>query len=169
MLHAMRPSSPLLPAAFALAALAASPLAAANTTDSGARDAAILDHGVATWYGPRHAGLRTTSGARFDPHKMTAAHPSLPMGTWVRVTDDSTGRSVVVLVNDREPPHGVRCIDLSEAAAMRLGMRGRGVADVTISAASRDDAVEVAEAPEDVVDAPARSRHGRRHRRRASR
>ncbi len=152
--------------------LAASPAAAATADsavkDSAVSDAAVLDHGVATWYGPRHAGLRTTSGARFDPRKLTAAHPSLPMGTWVRVTDDATGRSVVVLVNDREPPHGVRCIDLSEAAADRLGMRGRGVADVTISAASHDDAVEVAEAP-DTVRPPSTGRHGRRHRRHAGR
>ncbi len=169
MQNALRRSSSALPVAIALAGLMASFPAGATSIDQGVKDAAILDHGVATWYGPRHTGLRTSSGARFDPHKLTAAHPSLPMGTWVRVTDDATGRSVVVLVNDREPPHGVRCIDLSEAAATRLGMRGRGVADVTISAATPDDAVEVAEAPEDTVAAPVMSRHGRRHRRHAGR
>jgi rare lipoprotein A len=169
MQKAMRRSSSALPVALALVGVMASPSAGATSTDKGVTDAAILDHGVATWYGPRHAGLRTTSGARFDPNKLTAAHPSLPMGTWVRVTDDATGRSVVVLVNDREPPHGVRCIDLSEAAARQLGMRGRGVADVTIYAASREDAVEVAEAPDQIVQAPPMSRHGRRHRHRAFR
>jgi len=95
--------------------------------------------GEATWYGPRHAGKRTTSGERFDPSRMTAAHPSLPLGTWVKVTDQDTGRSVVVRINDREPEHGVRVIDLSQGAAKKLGIVNRGVADVT---------VEVAEAPD---------------------
>jgi rare lipoprotein A len=137
--------------------------------------AAVLDSGEATWYGPRHAGRRTYSGERFDPRKMTAAHPSLPIGTMVRVTDMATGRSVIVRVNDREPPHGVRCIDLSEGAALALGIHGRGVADVTLTAADRPDApVEVAEAPEDGSDAvaPVRhvtSRHGRPHKRHGSR
>jgi rare lipoprotein A len=70
---------------------------------------------------------------------MTAAHPSLPLGTWVKVTDQDTGRSVVVRINDREPEHGVRVIDLSQGAAKKLGIVNRGVADVT---------VEVAEAPD---------------------
>ncbi len=140
---------------------------------------ALLDSGQATWYGPRHAGLRTFSGERFDPKRMTAAHPSLPIGTIVRVTDMSTGRSVIVRVNDREPPHGVRCIDLSEGAALALGMHSRGVADVTLTAvapqsASAENVVEVADAPDDAsaLDAsprPASARHGRRHRHRAGR
>jgi rare lipoprotein A (peptidoglycan hydrolase) len=139
------------------------------STTTTAAEAAIIERGEATWYGPRHAGLRTSSGARFDPHRLTAAHSSLPLGSWVRVTDDATGKSVVVMVNDREPPHGVRCIDLSQAAAERLGMRGRGVADVTLSEASAAEAVELAEAPE--PRAPARhvsARHGRQHRRHAA-
>lgn len=125
---------------------------------------ALLDQGEATWYGPWHAGRPTTSGALFDPAKMTAAHHTLPLGSYVRVTDDSTGRSVVVQVNDREPPHGVRCIDLSEGAAQRLGMVHRGVAEVTITAADPSEATELAEAP----DAPI-ARHGRPHRRHARR
>jgi rare lipoprotein A len=133
----------------------------------------VLDSGEATWYGPRHAGRRTTSGERFDPRRMTAAHPSLPLGTIVRVTDVATGRSVIVRVNDREPPHGVRCIDLSEGAATALGIHGRGVAEVTLSAVKTDEApVEVAEAPDDSapIDGPrATSPHGRRHRHRAAR
>ncbi len=145
-----------------LPALLLGPTAIASSIrDSGGT---VLDAGEASWYGPRHAGLRTTSGAVFNPAKMTAAHPSLPLGTWVRVTDDATGRSVVVQVNDREPPHGVRCIDLSQGAAQRLGMIGRGVADVTLTAATADDAVvEVAEDP----GPRANSLHGRRHRHRA--
>jgi rare lipoprotein A len=149
---------------------------------------AVLDSGEATWYGPRHAGRRTYSGERFDPRKMTAAHPTLPIGTMVRVTDMATGRSVIVRVNDREPPHGVRCIDLSEGAALALGIHGRGVAEVTLTAAEQQAApVEVAEAPEDGADAAAphngsaraagrrlpsqhvTSRHGRPHRRHGAR
>jgi rare lipoprotein A len=139
--------------------------------------ATVLDQGEATWYGPRHEGLRTYNGERFDSRKMTAAHPSLPMGTMVRVTDVATGRSVIVRVNDREPPHGVRCIDLSEGAAVVLGIHGRGVAEVTLTAVSRDDLAN--EAPVEVAEAPdglgahhahaATSQHGRRHRLRAAR
>ena len=139
----------------------------------------VLDQGEATWYGPRHAGRLTSNGERFDPRKMTAAHPSLPLGTMVRVTDMATGRSVIVRVNDREPPHGVRCIDLSEGAAIALGIHSRGVAEVRLTALEpRDSVVEVAEAPDDAVavDAPRHarahavtSRHGRRHRRHAAR
>jgi rare lipoprotein A len=133
----------------------------------------FIESGEASWYGPRHEGRRTTSGEVFDSHKLTAAHPSLPLGSYVRVTVQDTGRSIVVKVNDREPPHGVRCIDLSHAAAQRLGIAGLGVADVTLEAASKDEAVEVAEAPDDDAagSAPrhASSRHGRPHKRHARR
>ena len=103
---------------------------------------------------------------------LPAAHASLPLGSYVRVTVQDTGRSIVVKVNDREPPHGVRCIDLSRAAAVSLGIAGRGVADVTLAAATREDAVEeeVAEAPETPVHHHAvSSRRGPRHRRHAHR
>jgi len=136
-------------------------------TDAGA---AWTESGEATWYGPRHEGHRTTSGERFDPEKLTAAHPTLPIGAWVRVTVDNTGASVVVRVNDREPHHGVRCIDLSHAAAARLGMIRSGVADVTLARVSGPDEVEVADAPEDAQPVEARhvsARHGRPHRHRA--
>jgi rare lipoprotein A (peptidoglycan hydrolase) len=152
-----------------MALMAGQALACGTPNQAGQADAVVIEHGQATWYGPRHAGHRTSSGAIFDPNKMTAAHHSLALGSWVRVTDDATGNSVVVVVNDREPPHGVRCIDLSENAARRLGIHGRGVADVTLYAATREEAaaqeVEVAEAP-----MPARrpiGRHATRHRHRA--
>jgi rare lipoprotein A (peptidoglycan hydrolase) len=142
----------------------ASPALAGATTPSatpaataGSAQDGWSESGEASWYGPRHEGKRTTSSERFDSHKMTAAHPTLPLGSYVRVTMEGTGRSVVVKVNDREPPHGVRCIDLSRAAAAKLGFVGRGVADVTLAPASADEAVEVAEAP-----APVRHRHHRK-------
>jgi rare lipoprotein A len=96
---------------------------------------------------------------------MTAAHRSLRLGTVVRVTDQASGRSVVVKVNDREPPHGVRCIDLSEGAALALGIHQRGVARVTITAvAGEAEATEVAEAPDpsDEAAKPVPAHH-RRH------
>jgi len=111
----------------------------------------LVETGFATWYGGHRAWHRTASGERFEPAKMTAAHRNLPLGTVVRVTDLATGRSVVVRVNDREPPHGRRCIDLSEGAATALGIHHRGVAHVTITALNQSDAVEVAEAPTPVV------------------
>ena len=147
--------------------------------------ASYTESGEASWYGPRHEGRRTTSGEVFDSRKMTAAHASLPLGTLVRVTVQSTGNSVIVRVNDREPAHGVRCIDLSRAAASRLGIVNRGVADVTLAALSPDEAVEVgeavevAEAPDDAepIEASASRRaashitprHGQQHKHRARR
>jgi rare lipoprotein A len=126
----------------------------------------LIETGFATWYGGHHAWHRTASGERFEPAKMTAAHRNLPLGTIVRVTDLVTGRSVVVRVNDREPPHGRRCIDLSEGAANALGIRGRGVAHVTITALNQADPVEVAEAPSpetaaEKITAPVRHRRTR--------
>jgi rare lipoprotein A len=112
----------------------------------------LIETGVATWYGGHTVWHRTASGERFEPQNLTAAHRSLPLGTIVRVTDLATGRSVVVRVNDREPPHGRRCIDLSEGAGKVLGIHRRGVARVTITALDPSDAVEVAEAP---TEAPA--------------
>jgi len=128
---------------------------------------ALLDSGEASWYGPRHEGRRTSSGEVFDSHKFTAAHASLPLGSYVRVVVEDTGRSIVVKVNDREPPHGVRCIDLSRAAAARLGIVNRGIANVTLQAVSSQDAVvELAEAPEDAAPSPGRAR-AHAHRRHA--
>ncbi len=146
--------------------------ARANQLPSVQDEAAYTESGQASWYGARHEGLRTTSGERFDSTKMTAAHASLPLGSYVRVTDTSTGRSIVVRVNDREPPHGVRCIDLSHAAAARLGFASRGVADVTLAQVSADEAdEELAEAPDGATDAETRATapHGRRHTHRARR
>lgn len=84
--------------------------------------------GRISWYGPGFHGRRTASGERFDKHEMTAAHKTLPFGTLVRVIDMATGRSVLVRVNDRGPYAHGRILDLSEAAAQRLGMKGRGTA-----------------------------------------
>lgn len=96
---------------------------------SGALDASSGEScGAASWYGGRFAGRRTANGERMDPNAMTAAHRTFPFGTMVRVT--YRGRSVTVRVNDRGPFTGGRVLDLTEAAADRLGYRRRGVARV---------------------------------------
>jgi rare lipoprotein A len=87
---------------------------------------------LASWYGAFHHGRLTANGETFDRRQLTAAHRSLPFGTIVRVTDPSTGRWVLVRVNDRGPFRPGRVIDLSEAAARQLGMIRRGVVQVTI-------------------------------------
>jgi rare lipoprotein A len=89
--------------------------------------------GNATWYGGKLAGHRTANGERFDPRQMTAAHRTLPLGTWVDVTRVDTGQRVRVRINDRGPfGHEDRVIDLSRAAAEKLGMLKMGVARVEV-------------------------------------
>lgn len=112
-----------------------------------ARKPGWTESGQASWYGGAFAGGRTTSGERFDPSAMTAAHTTLPMGSRVRVTRQDTGASVVVSVNDRLPRHRRRVIDLSRGAASRLGIVRHGVAWVTLTPADTGGVVEVAEVP----------------------
>jgi rare lipoprotein A len=85
--------------------------------------------GIASFYSQ---GSRTASGEKFNPRELTAAHPTLPFGTRVRVTNVSTGRSVTVRINDRGPFIRGRVIDVSHSAAESLGMVGRGVAKVKL-------------------------------------
>lgn len=86
--------------------------------------------GIASWYGEPFHGRRTSSGEIYDMHKLTAAHLTLPLGTIVLVTDLKTGKSVVVRINDCGPYVAGRIIDLSFAAAEKLGMVRKGVAKV---------------------------------------
>ena len=80
------------------------------------------EQGLATWYGRRYHGKQTSTGEIYDMYAMTAAHPTLPLPSYARVTHLKTGRSVVVRVNDRGPFHEGRIIDLSYTAAHRLGI-----------------------------------------------
>jgi rare lipoprotein A len=91
-----------------------------------------VQSGTASWYGPQHHGRRTSSGERFDMDGLTAAHRSFAFGTRVRVTLLSSGRSVVVRINDRFPNHKGRVIDLSRAAAREIGMMRLGTGRVRI-------------------------------------
>jgi len=90
--------------------------------------------GGASWYGPGFHGKKTASGQRFNENAMTAAHKTLPFGTVVKVTDQRTGKSVKVTINDRGPFHKGRVIDLSEAAAAKLGTKANGVGKVCLAA-----------------------------------
>ena len=101
--------------------------------DLSAGDIAYIrrDSGMASWYGVKYRGHPTASGERFDPADLTAAHPTLPMGTLVEVSRPEHRRSVVVRINDRGPGGG-RVLDVSEAAARRLGMVGEGTAFVSL-------------------------------------
>ncbi|MFZ9477607.1 MAG: septal ring lytic transglycosylase RlpA family protein [Steroidobacteraceae bacterium] len=91
-----------------------------------------VERGLASWYGPGFHAERTSSGEPYDMYSMTAAHKTLPIPSYVRVTHLGNGRSVVVRVNDRGPFVGNRIIDLSYTAAHKLGMVGTGTAPVEI-------------------------------------
>lgn len=92
-------------------------------------DTKIASQGVASFYSDQQ---ETASGEKFDGHELTAAHPTLPFGTKLRVTDVKTGRSVTVRVNDRGPYVPGRIVDVSYSAAQSLGMIGKGVANVRL-------------------------------------
>jgi rare lipoprotein A len=93
--------------------------------------------GVASWYGPGFHGRRTASGEIFDQDELTAAHRRLPLGTEVKVTNLENGRSILVEINDRGPYVKGRVIDLSRAAARRLGIVEEGLGRVRIEATPR--------------------------------
>lgn len=93
--------------------------------------------GRASWYGQQQHGRTTASGERFDRDELTAAHPSLPMNSVVKVTNLQNGRSVLLRVNDRFPTRGGRVIDVSQRAAEALGMKRRGLANVTVEPVRR--------------------------------
>lgn len=104
--------------------------------------------GVASWYGPTFDGLRTADGDRYDMYAMTAAHKTLPLPCYVRVTNLSNGRSIVVKVNDRGPFVANRLIDLSYVAAAKLDMLATGTALVEVRAITPGNPVEITRAAE---------------------
>jgi rare lipoprotein A len=85
-----------------------------------------IQAGAASWYGPGFHGKKTANGERFNTNDLTAAHKTLPFGTQLRVTNERTGKSVVVRINDRGPYAHGRVIDLSKAAADAVGISGVG-------------------------------------------
>ncbi|MFP6680886.1 MAG: septal ring lytic transglycosylase RlpA family protein [Gammaproteobacteria bacterium] len=92
------------------------------------------ERGIASWYGKKFHGRNTSSGEVYDMYQMTAAHKHLPLPTYVKVTNLENGRSAILRVNDRGPFHENRVIDLSYAAALKLGITKKGTAFVEISA-----------------------------------
>jgi rare lipoprotein A len=125
-------------------------------------DSPFRQRGMASWYGRQFHGNRTASGEIYDMFAMTAAHPILPIPSYVRVTDVRSGRSVIVRVNDRGPFKHDRVIDLSYAAATKLGFAASGTAEVEVERitmtqiASGDyrRSADVARAPAPVAPAP---------------
>ena len=113
--------------------------------------------GIASWYGKRYHGQKTSSGEVYDMYAMSAAHTILPLPSYARVTNVATGKSVVVRVNDRGPFHEDRLIDLSYLAAQRLGLLGSGSGLVEVEAiVPGDEAPPVARAaPPEILTAPA--------------
>ena len=100
-------------------------------------DPAVLERGLASWYGRKFHGRRTSSGEVYDMYAMTAAHKTLPIPSYVRVRNPANGREIVVRVNDRGPFHGARVIDLSYTAALKLGVLA-GVAPVELERITHD-------------------------------
>lgn len=92
--------------------------------------------GIASWYGHQFNGRKTANGDRFDMNALTAAHRSLPLSCFIRVTNKDNGKSVVVKVNDRGPYAGNRILDLSYGAAQQLGIVSKGMGNVTIERVS---------------------------------
>ena len=101
--------------------------------------------GLASWYGTKFHGRDTSSGEPFDIYKLTAAHRHLPLPTYVRVTNLSNNKQTIVKVNDRGPFHGDRIIDLSYAAAVKLGFHDKGTSRVRI------EVVNPIEVPENYI------------------
>ena len=113
------------------------------------------ERGVASWYGKKFHGRLTSNGERYDMYAMTAAHKTLPLPSYVRVRNLNNGKSVIVRVNDRGPFRENRLIDLSYAAASRIGIVGTGTGIVEVEAVSGDEpAVRVATAPAPVAIIP---------------
>jgi rare lipoprotein A len=104
----------------------------------------FVERGVASWYGPDFHGKPTSSREVYDMYAMTAAHPSLPLPTYVAVTNLENGKRTVVRVNDRGPFHDNRVIDLSYTAASKLGIVGRGTGLVEVRAIDPDHPADLA-------------------------
>jgi len=117
------------------------------------------ERGIASWYGRKFHGQKTSNGETYDMYAMTAAHPTLPLPSYARVTNVATGKSVVVRVNDRGPFLHDRIIDLSYAAANRIGTAAKGSGEVIVEAIIPGEggtAVAAAALPPVVSAAPAK-------------
>jgi rare lipoprotein A len=132
-----RPSDIAAPTAPKASPAPDSPVPAQPTAKkSPAVQAKLPQTGQASWYGPQHQGKQTASGTIFDQAQLTAAHPSLPFGSKIKVTNLANGKSVEVEITDRGPVAENRIIDLSRAAAKALEMIDSGTATVRLEMSS---------------------------------
>jgi rare lipoprotein A len=123
-----------------VAASDATSLADAKPLDEGPNVSDFQETGRASWYGPGFHGRKTASGERYNMNAMTAAHKTLPLASYVRVTNTTNDKSVVVKINDRGPYVRGRVIDLSYAAARLLGFRKAGTTRVKIEGLTQQQA-----------------------------
>lgn len=110
------------------------------------KDEPYTQRGLASWYGVKFNGQRTSSGEPYDMYKMTAAHPTLPIPSYARITNLDNGKSVVVRINDRGPFHSDRIVDVSYTAALKLGLLGKGSNQVEIERLFPGDQIHLASA-----------------------
>jgi len=111
-----------------------------------ADDRPFRQRGVGSWYGRKFHGQKTSSGEPYDMYKMTAAHPTLPIPSYARVTNVNTGAQVIVRINDRGPFHAGRIIDLSYTAALKLGYLGKGSGQLEVERLLPDEIARIAAA-----------------------
>ena len=111
-------------------------------------ESSYKERGYASWYGNKFNGYHTSNGELYDMYAMTGAHKTLPIPSYVRVTNLDNGRSVVVRINDRGPFHEGRIIDLSYAAAQRIGIHKTGTGRVEVEIALPGDAAPIPRRPE---------------------
>lgn len=118
-----------------------------SVTDTGGtlrkKNTAKIQYGTASYYHKKFHGRKTASGQVYDQAKLTAAHNSLPLNTWVRVTNLRNKRSVIVIINDRLHYKNQRLVDLSHAAAKKLGYIGRGLTRVKLEVLGKKKPVTV--------------------------
>jgi rare lipoprotein A len=104
----------------------------------------LKQRGIGSWYGRKFHGQRTSSGEIYDMYKMSAAHPTLPIPSYARVTNLVNGRQVIVRVNDRGPFHSSRIIDLSYVAALKLGYLGKGSSQLEVERLLPEEVARIA-------------------------
>lgn len=106
----------------------------------------FTERGTGSWYGKKFHGQKTSSGELYDMYKMTAAHPTLPIPSYARITDLANGKQVIVRINDRGPFHTNRIVDLSYTAALKLGYLGKGSSELLLERLLPADIEKMAEA-----------------------
>ncbi len=115
----------------------------------------FTQRGIGSWYGKKFHGQRTSSGELYDMYKMTAAHPTLPIPSFARLTSTTSGKQVIVRINDRGPFHASRVIDVSYTAALKLGLLGRGSHELDVELLLPDEIARIRAAGKQAAAAPA--------------